>query len=684
MRCHFCMPIIDRRQKVKDHGRRLRALRLGFLLVGVVVVGKLAYMQLLQGGGLKNLAENQYSLSEELIPERGQILVKDHTDEVEYPVATAAPKALVWADPRKVTDPVGLGRDLSNILHLDGLQEYDNYMLMQELIAKGRITEAQEIEVIIRQDRATKAALEAAENGEEAPPPVPVPEPISLEALNAAPVLNAEGVLVEPVAPPPEPLEPITLDDNPTARLIARLSKNKDAYEPVARNVTDEQLSLIKVLDTEALDWLIEDARYYPEPGFGGQVLGFLSHSESGQASGHYGLEGYYDDFLSGRAGQLYSQTDASGRWIGIGKRDFKPAVDGGNLLLTIDRNLQVEVCSLLAEGVKQHDADSGSAVVIEPSTGRILAMCGSPDFDPGDYGNVEDLSVYNNQAIFTPYEPGSIFKPLVMAAAIDAGAVTPDTTFNDTGSVSIDSFTIHNSGDHVYGSNVSMIEVLDESINTGMVWVMRKMGRDPFEDYIHKFGFGEPTGVTLKTEVAGTLASLDKDAEVYAATASFGQGLTTTPIQIAAAYAALANGGTLMKPYLVEEMRYPDGTVETTSPEVVRQVVSPSTATTVGAMLVSVVENGHGYQAAVPGYYIAGKTGTAQIARNGVYSATDFNGSFAGFGPVEDPKFAMIVKIESPKGGIIYAESTAAPIFGKIAQFILDYYGVPPEREVE
>lgn len=664
------MSIAERRNRGQEIGWRLRALRFFFLALALVVIGRLFILQIWSGATYKALAEGQYSLYEQLVPQRGRIFVQDRGDATEYPVATAAPKAFVYADPRKVTDPVALGKEIAKILKMEGLEEYERFGMLEQLRAAGRFTEAQELENLMRQERlakeqAEKAAEEDTQPGLAAEPVVPSPE--------------VAGVATE-AAPAPEPF---TLEGNQVATLIARLSKQDDPYEPVARNVTDEQLDLIKTLESEALDYIIEDARAYPEPGFGGQVLGFLGRKEDGQPVGLYGLEGYFDDFLSGQAGQLYSQTDVSGRWIGVGDRHFKPAIDGGDLLLTIDRTLQVEVCDILERGVERFKADSGTAVILEPSTGRVLAMCGAPDFYPAEYAEVEDASVYNNTAIFAAYEPGSIFKPITMAAAIDAGAVTPDSRFTDPGFVEIDEFTIRNAAEKVFG-NVSMIEVLEESINTGMVWVMRQMGRDTFQDYVEKFGFGEPTGIQLKTEVGGTIASLDERAEVYPATASFGQGITTTPLQIAAAYAALANGGLLMKPYIVEEFRYPDGTIERVEPEEVRQVVSSSTATTISAMLVSVVEYGHGKKAGVPGYYIGGKTGTAQIARNGVYSATEFNGSFAGYGPIHDPKFAMIVKIENPKEGVIYAESTAAPVFGEIAEFILEYYGVAPERPIE
>jgi cell division protein FtsI/penicillin-binding protein 2 len=667
------MSIAERRTRELENGWRLRALRFFFLALGLVIIVRLFTLQVLSATFYKTLAEGQYSLYEELVPERGRMYVRDHQDVTEYPVATAAPRAFVYADPRKVTDPIALGKDVARILKLEGLEEYERFTMLQQLQAAGRITEALELESLIRQERLAKSAAEAGES------PAPVDPPLTAEQSPEAVAGQVAGVATE--APPV--LEPLTLEGNPVAALIARLSKVDDPYEPVARNVTDEQLDLLKTLETDALDYVIEGARAYPEPGFGGQVLGFLGRKEDGQTVGLYGLEGYFDDFLSGQAGKLYSQTDVSGRFIGVGDRSLKPAIDGGDLLLTIDRTLQVEVCEILARGVDKFQADSGTVVILEPATGKVLAMCGSPDFYPQTYAEVEDASVYNNTAIFSAYEPGSIFKPITMAAALDVGAVTPDSRFTDPGSVTIDEFTIHNAANNVFG-NVSMIEVLEESINTGMVWVMRQMGRENLKDYIHAFGFGEQTGIELKNEVAGTVASLEERAEIYPATASFGQGITVTPLQIATAYAALANGGKLMRPYIVEEMRYPDGTVERTEPEEVRQVISPSSATTIGAMLISVVEYGHGKKAGVPGYYIAGKTGTAQIARNGVYSATEFNGSFAGYGPVHDPKFSMIVKIENPKQGVIYAESTAAPVFGEIAAFLLEYYNIAPERVIE
>lgn len=595
----------------------MKTLRFGFLAGIAVIVVRLSVLQVAEASWYRALSEGQHAIYEELVPTRGSIYVKDRGDETEYAVATNEPRAFVYADPRLVLEPINTGKAIAKVLQLEGWDD----------------------------DQVTSAA--GTEGG------------IPLEA-------TTDG-------------ETEAIEQTETEILIERLSKLDDPYEPVARDVSQDKLDAILSQNLAGIDYILEDVRTYPENGFGGHVLGFLGHDGDSGRQGLYGIEGYFNDFLAGVTGALYSETDASGRWIGVGARSFTPAVDGGDVLLTIDRTVQYMACGMLRDGVARFQADGGALVIIHPSTGRVLAMCSVPDFDPNDYGNVDDVRVYNNTAIFEAYEPGSIFKPIAMAAAVDIGAVTPNTTFEDTGSVQVDDYTIKNSDQKAHGL-VTMTDVLDESLNTGMVWIMRKMGRDVLAEYIARFGFGNLTGIELSTEAPGTIDALGEAAEVYAATASFGQGITVTPLQIAAAYAAIGNGGALMQPYVVEEMRYPDGTVETRQPKKIRQVLSQKTATTLGAMLVSVVENGHGRRAGVPGYYIAGKTGTAQVAGQGGYLAGVSNGSFAGFGPVGNPQFAMVVKLENPKT-VEWAESSAAPIFGQIADFLLEYYDIAPER---
>lgn len=471
--------------------------------------------------------------------------------------------------------------------------------------------------------------------------------------------------------------------DDQVSGLSARLGNRQDPYEPVAHHVSDDQLDKITTANLSGIAYTRESVRLYPEDNMGGHILGFVGSDADGHLTGKYGIEGYYNDILTGTPGFSRSERDISGRLIAVADSSFEPAVNGADIVLTIDRNIQYEACTKLHEAVQLHGATGGSVVIVDPKTGRILAMCGAPDFDPNNYGAVTNLSDFNNPAIFNAYEPGSVFKGIVMAAAMDAGAVTPSTTFNDNGQAMVDGWPkpIGNALGKAYGT-VDMTSVLENSINTGMIFAMRQMGMDVFVKYMKDFGFGQTTGVELSGEMPGDMSSLDRGQEIYAATASFGQGVTATPLQITMAYAALANGGVLLEPHIVDEIRYPDGRVDKTETKQVRQVVSAKTSQLVGAMLVSVVENGLGKKAAVPGYYIAGKTGTAQVASTtGVGYDPDVTiGSFGGFGPVSDPKFAMLVRIDNPKD-VQWAETTAAPLFGEIAQFLLRYDEVPPER---
>lgn len=469
--------------------------------------------------------------------------------------------------------------------------------------------------------------------------------------------------------------------DEEIEALEERLDQPEDPYEPIEQHVSEALLQEILALEYTGIGFIREPRRTYPEEGIGGHVLGFLGSNEDGSLSGRYGIEGHYEETLAGNYGYLESERDPYGRFIAIGDVAYEAAVDGADVVLTIDRNIQYTACSLLDNAVRRHSADGGSVVILNPNTGAVLAMCGSPDFDPNVYNEVSDITAYNNPVIFNAYEPGSIFKPITMSAALDSGSVTPSSTYVDEGVVQIDGFDIKNSDEEAHGQQ-TMTEVLEKSLNTGMIFAMREMGRDVFADYIELFDFGAISGIELDTEVAGTVASLDEYAEVYAVTASYGQGITVTTLQMAKAFAALANGGILLEPYIVDEIRHANGRVQEVEPLSIREVISDQTSRLISAMLISVVENGHGTRAGVDGYYIAGKTGTAQVARtDGVgYESGKTIGSFAGYGPVGDPKFAMVVRIDHPKD-VPWAESTAAPLFGEIADFLLRYFEVPPQR---
>ena len=453
--------------------------------------------------------------------------------------------------------------------------------------------------------------------------------------------------------------------------------------EPIEQKVEPEQMEAIKALGLPGIHFTGRPHRFYPEYNLAAHVLGFLGKNEDGTDQGRYGIEGYWQEELAGRGGFLEGVRSAGGRWIPLAGRSLKPAQDGVDLVLTIDRTIQYKACETLRRGLDEYRAKSGAAIVMDPRTGAILAMCSLPDFDLNTYGKVDDANAYNNSAIFTPYEPGSIFKPIAMAAALNEGLVNPETPFHDSGRrEGLCSHPIQNAGNRVHGDQ-TMTGVLQNSINTGMVYVAEILGKARFVDYVKKFGFGIKTGIEPDTEVTGVIDSLainqGNKLDCYTATASFGQGITVTPIQIADAFSAIANGGTLMKPYIVKEKRLADGRVERTKPRELAVVLSRRAASLLSGMMVKTVDKGYSGRARVPGYYVAGKSGTAEIAGGGGYTDT-YNHSFVGFAPVGDPKFVLFIKYEKPERA--YAESTAAPVFGELARFMLEYFQVPPERE--
>jgi cell division protein FtsI/penicillin-binding protein 2 len=462
--------------------------------------------------------------------------------------------------------------------------------------------------------------------------------------------------------------------------LRERLSKEGDLYEPLMHKVTPEQKEAIEALALPGLRFLPEDERFYPEGRTSAHLSGFLGFSGDTRL-GQYGLEGFFEEELAGEPGYLQAQQDAGGRLIPTGDRLFKSAVDGTDFVLTVDQSIQYFACTRLEEEVQRHGAVSGSVIIMDPSTGAIIAMCGAPSYDPNAYGDVKEIKVFRNAAVEDVYEPGSVMKPITMAAALDLGKVTPETTYEDTGSVEIAGYTIRNADDKTYGVK-NMTQVLEESINTGAIFAAQQVGNEAFRTYMQRFGFGAATGISLPGEHPGNISSLDNLHDLYTATASFGQGITATPLQLLQSFGAIANHGLMMKPYLIKERITPSGHHIAAEPEEVRQVIQPKTASTLAGMLANVVINGHGKKAGVEGYYIAGKTGTAQVPdENGPgYDKDRTIGTFAGFGPVTDPAFVMVVKIDEPKT-VQFAESTAAPLFGEIAEFLLQYYDIPPSR---
>lgn len=468
-----------------------------------------------------------------------------------------------------------------------------------------------------------------------------------------------------------------TTADSDRQNIIQHLSVEKSYYAPLFKKVSSTIAASIKEARLPGIYTAPQEYRFYPEDGLGGNVLGFVGSDVSGNLVGRYGLEQYWEKNLAGRGGFVEGFKGALGSWISLSDRKLIAPQNGVDLVLTLDRTLEYTACARLAQGLKDYQAKSASLILMNPKTGAILAMCSSPDFDPNNYSAVTDQTAFNNTGIFTLYEPGSVFKPFGMGAALDLGLVSPNTTFTDPCVRVINGYTIRNAAQKCYGAQ-TMTGVLENSINTGMIWVEEKLGHDRFKDYVEKFGFGKRTGLALSGEVAGDISSLARSGPVFGAVGAFGQGLTVTPLQIVTAYAAIANGGKLPKPYIVAEARYANGKIEKTAPETTEQALSPHAAQMLSAMLTSVVEN-HYTRAKIPGYYVAGKTGTAQIPGPGGYSE-DTNHTFAGFAPATDPQLVLLVKFEKPDRR--WAEQTALYVFKDVLSFALDYYNLPHDKK--
>lgn len=468
------------------------------------------------------------------------------------------------------------------------------------------------------------------------------------------------------------------LDQNEVIQKI----KDKDVYYKVlATGVEEEKVAEIRKAKLKGVYFTEEISRYYPNKDFASQVVGFVGHQNQKKA-GQYGLEKYFDDILAGKEGYFQGQRDAKGRWIFSQKEKEEQPKEGANLYLTIDYNIQYQAEKILKSYCEKLETERGLVFVLDTESGKIRALANWPNFDPNNYGEEKNLNVFMNDATERIFEPGSVFKPITMAAGLDLGKVTPEMTYTDPGKMTFGGRTIENYDGKSHGVR-TMTQVLEESLNTGAVFVQQKIGKAKFKEYVEKFDFDKKTGIELPGEIKGDLQNLNSDRDINYATASFGQGINMTPIQFIRAISAIANRGTMLKPYLVEKKVFADGKEEITQVQV-KEVISPETAAYLSAMMVSVVKNGHAKRAQIPGYFIAGKTGTAQIPNVGSLGySNDTIHSFVGFFPAFDSRFLIFVKLDKPKG-VQFAESSAAPAFKELAQYIIDYYEIPPDYAEE
>lgn len=463
-------------------------------------------------------------------------------------------------------------------------------------------------------------------------------------------------------------------------RILQQLSKKDDAYEIVAKKVETEDRAKIEKKKIAGISFDEKKWRVYPHGAVASQLVGFVSKT-SDRETGQYGIERFFERDLAGEKGFLEGAKDASGFWIALGRKVVHPSKNGSNVVLTIDYNIQTKAEEVLRTAKEKWRASSGAVLVLDPQTGKILAGAGNPSFDPNEYARQKDYSVFLNPLVQATYEAGSVMKPITMAGGLEEKLVTPDTTYQDGGVIRIDGYEIRNFDGKAYSSQ-TMTQVLEKSLNTGVAHVAKLLGSKRQYDYLRRFGFGEKTGIELPGEVAGNLTNLDSGREIDFITASFGQGIAVTPLQLALAIGSVANGGNLMKPMMVEKIIDDSGNVIEKKPEVRRRVFSAAAAETLTGMLVSVVRVGYENRAGVKDYFVAGKTGTAQIPNRGGHGYSDkVIHTFVGYAPAFHPRFLVVLQLNEPQGNR-FASNTLTSSFHDLAEYILNYYEIPPDEK--
>lgn len=430
--------------------------------------------------------------------------------------------------------------------------------------------------------------------------------------------------------------------------------------------------------------------RIYPEGNLASHLLGFVNAEGSGQ----YGIEQYLDTELKGQPGLLTGAFDVRGIPIAVAENIQIESLPAEEFILTIDRNIQRQAEKALAGSIKQSKAKSGSVLIMDPNNGQVKALAAFPSYSPAEFGSTQNLSNFTNTAISAPFEPGSVMKVFSMALGLDLGRITPDTTYFDKSYTEVDDYTIHNAG-AVVSKSRTMTEVITRSVNTGVIYVLKHLSGDgekiDAEDkkllsdfYTKKLHFGSHTNIELAGEQPGVVG-VPTDSDVRFANMSFGQGMSTNMAQLGAALSSLINGGNYYQPTVIQATLDTNGRQTPRKPTLLNSgVVSQKTSDQIKAMMQTVVESGGGYIARRNGFNIGGKTGTAQIPNpeGGYYEDREL-GSFFGFGPVEDPRYVIVVRVDEPKVPGFAGTVGAAPVFANLSNWLLDYYGITPSNKV-
>lgn len=441
--------------------------------------------------------------------------------------------------------------------------------------------------------------------------------------------------------------------------------------------VEEEQKKALEKLNLDGIGFNYQMKRYYPEASLAAHLVGFVGKDSEGEDIGYFGLEGFYDKDLRGLPGFIETERDIIDRPILIGTQKRVNAENGRDLQLSLDKAVQEIIKRKLQQGLESYRAKQGCVIAADPFTMQILGLACLPDYDNSQYFKFSE-QFFKNPAISEVYEPGSIFKPLIMAAAIEEKRVKPDDFYDEKGPVQIGEYRIK-TWNNKYEGKISMTRILEKSSNVGIVYVGDKLGNNNIYTYLKKYGFGEATGIDLQGEATGYLKPKIGWYPIDFSTVTFGQGIAVTPIQMIRAFAALVNGGKLIRPSVVEKIIASDDE-KTIRPKVERTILHEKSSEIIKKMLVSTVENGEYKWARPKGYTIGGKTGTAQVPIQGHYDPSKTIASFIGFAPAENPKFITLVMLREPEASP-WGSETAAPIFFEIAKELIVYYNIVPDQ---
>jgi cell division protein FtsI/penicillin-binding protein 2 len=463
-------------------------------------------------------------------------------------------------------------------------------------------------------------------------------------------------------------------------RFFAAAKKKGDPHEEIVARVSNEDADKIRFEKMPGILFVPDRWRVYPAHMLAAHTIGFVGHKGE-RREGVYGLEAAWEETLAKDTAGVAVNPFAE-IFSNIGAAiNFNPRESGGSLMLTLEPKVQEKLEEVIENIMKDTTPKVAAGIVMDPRTGEILAMAARPGFDPNTYNLVDDIGVFRNPLVENVYEMGSIVKPLTVAAAIDAGVVTPKTTYVDRGCVERSTKIICNHDKKARGT-VSMQEVLSQSLNVGIAFILDVLPHQVFSEYMHAFGFGEKTGVDLPSEARGIIHSIEGGYDVDYVSAGFGQGIAVTGVQMTRALASLANGGVLVSPHVVRAVRLESGITRDIELPPAPRVITEETAATVSSMLVEVFD-----KALLKGelkqehYSIAAKTGTAQIAdASGGYAEGKYLHSFFGYFPAHDPRFLVFLMAEEPHGAE-FASATLARPFLQLTQYLIRYYEVPPDR---